>query len=290
MPGIFAQTKATAQPRLLLIFRGEQMNSKREIDWTGVGWFVMLILVPCLIVMGSAWHLWPHMRFMTTGLLLLTLGIAALVYAATCEPDAWLKQIGIAIGFALTIVHAGDLILHVAYSREIDAAMASHNERVVEDARQLEIEKQRNQMRIDATKAEQARMETARKALVQVPVYLKGEASSKLLLSVPSTQPQSLPSATPTLLPGETPPVIETAEQIRSRYQTYMWWALILGVLVALGGGAVVHHARQLDRDGNGIPDWVQRVAKRYAESEFAKGWPKYYEMYGPALQFAPGK
>jgi hypothetical protein len=256
----------------------------RKLDLKGIGFFLAIVFLPAIAVFVSAWHLFPEMRWMTGLLLGITVGVALLIHWMTSEPVSWLRQLGILIGLVLCVTHAADLIAHVAYGRDISAATASKTERNADADKALAMERERAAIQKDLAAVETARIDAARRALVQTPMKDRGGLANRLL--VPATAPIVTASATPTPSPGASGQQM-TPEQVREYWQPVLLGLLVAGVGVSLIGGSAVYWARHWDGNGDNVPDWIEAVAKRHNESDFARGWPDEYKRYGSALAFA---
>ena len=117
----------------------------------------------------------------------------------------------------------------------------------------------------------------------------RGGLANRLLVPATVNPAQPVASATPT--PGGLPPApAMTPEQVREWWQPVLLGLLIAGVAVSLLGGGAVYWARHWDSDGDGVPQWIQEIAKRNSELDFARGWPAEYARFRSALAFAPGK
>lgn len=256
----------------------------KNLDWESFAFFAALVLMPALIVGVSSYYLFPDMRWMSTGLLLIAVIVAGLVHRRTSEPVPWLRQLGIILAAVMCFTMGSNLISHVGYTRDLSAASASRIQRQEDETRELSALETKAKIQRDLTEAETKRIGELRRMLVQTPIKQRETLLSKLAGNVP------LPLSTPPTTQRQAQLATMTPDQVRDEWQPWLLKLLILDVIVSLVCGTVAGYARNWDGDGNGIPEWIEQVARNRTEEQFAQHWPNEYATYGQVLKFASPK
>lgn len=260
----------------------------KHIDWEGYAFFGCLVVIPAIIVGVSSFYLFPDMRWMSTGLLLVTVIIGFLVHRRTSEPVAWLRQVGIVLAAVLGITMGCNLISHVGYTRDLSASNASRTQHLEDETRELAALQTKTQLQKELTEAETKRMGELRRVLIQTPFKQRESLLSKLAVGTPTTAPTAQPSKPDEPKIPTTPPL--TPDQVREEWQPLLLKLLILDVAVSLLCGIVAAYYRQWDGNGNGIPEWIEQVARTMTREQFAGHYQSEFNAYGNALTFADPK
>lgn len=262
------------------------MSLNQKLDWKSGGFFLFIVLLPACVVGISNYAIFPELRWQNGVLLAITVGVAFLTHSMASEPVLWLRQLGVAVCIVLGIILCCNTVAHLSYARELNAGRDSQQERNAEEDLTLAREKERAAIQAQLAEAEARRLDAARKVLVQTPAQERASLLSRLnLKAAPITTPPA-----PTPKAATVPEHFATPEQVRQSWSGTILFLLVLDCVVSIVGGSVVWGARRLDGDNNGVPDFIQDIARNATELEFARARPADYARYGKSLTFASGK
>lgn len=257
--------------------------TQKKFNWKGWLVFAVAVLVPAWIVYDSNNKVFPEMWEVMTGLLLVTVGASALTHDLADEPDSRLRQFGLVFIILLGFVLYWNVVNHVSYGRELLASEKGIAERDTERKKADDFAEREKQRRLELARAEESVLKAQRNVLVQLPT---SERRLPLRSPVSAATPAPAPSPASLVSPVTAPntgPALEPA-QVRDKWNPVLLRWLIIETGIAIVGLLVLFAVRHWDGDGNGVPDWLQRVAAQMERLEFAKTYPKEFAKYGPVL------
>lgn len=221
------------------------------------GWFLWAISVPLVAAtIYNTWHLWPRLLVLAalSGLTILGSGIILMAHTMEIVPTVRNKAL---IADLLAI---GSLILsiglHTAAGRSVDTAESYRAEQQENQERANRFQEEAARRQKELLQAEASRDQAAyRRALAEI------ERARKTGVAPPrSSGARPVPQST---MPGGVP---EIGSVTASPNENKEWWypyvltAFLLELIAAIGGPMWVYHERVRDRDGNGIPDYVEAL------------------------------
>jgi len=254
----------------------------KGFHWRGWLIFAVAVCVPAWIVYDSNNKVFPEMWEVMTALLVVTVGASALTHDMADEPDTTLRQFGLVFMVVLGFVLYVNVVNHVSYGRELLASQKSVSERDTERQKQNDDAEREKNRQVELAKAQESLLKAERNLVVQLPVNQRRAVQHRPI--TPTVTPAG--SATP---PNQTPtqqaagPSL-TPAQVRDKWNPRLLRMLVLETGLAIVGLLVLFAVRHWDGDGNGVPDWLERIAKQMTKLEFAQTYPKPFSKYGPIL------
>lgn len=237
--------------------------------------FCIIVLLPAIVVGISNFHVFPESSLAATIMLAVTAGAAALFTWQSGEATPKIRRYAICADFAVCLILCANLAGHWILAREVSAAKQGVVERHAEEDRDDRRAKERAERELALKKADaelaaaNARLAHAeRRRLAQLPVEQR-----RSILAAPKSAPTIAPTIAPmSLVPDGSAvaaaiavPVVAaprlTPEQVRASW----WWTLtalaIAEVAASVLAGAILAGIWEWDRNGDGIPDHLQRGA-----------------------------
>ena len=256
---------------------------KKEINWDIWVAFLIAVAIPAGIIASSNFDIFPGMRGKMFALLAITVGASLYTAFKADEPDKSLRQAGIIIHCALGFVLYLNVVSHMTFNRELISSEQSRQEQHVEEDRDLARAKELTALEIARQKAESERLAQVSRVLVQTPNKQKGTLAQRLFSSTPNP---SQPAATaPTPPPVSTPATVAlTPQEVRDWWNPVLMWLLMIEAGLSILGISAITWVRNWDSNGDGVPEWLNRIARQFTREEFAGVYPKYFAKYGPTL------
>lgn len=222
------------------------------------GWFLWFISVPLVTAtIYNTHHLWPRLLVLAilSGLTILGSGIMLMAHTMEIVPAVRNKALlGDLIMVASLIVSIG---FHAAAGRSVDTAESSRAEQQENQERANRFQEDAARRQKDLLLAEANRDQAAyRRTLAEI------ERAKRAGTAPPRAHRRNGQSLAPDLTANA--PQIEaiTASPNAKKewWQPYVLAALLVELLAAIGGPLWVYHERVVDRDGNGIPEFVETM------------------------------
>jgi hypothetical protein len=250
--------------------------------------WVLVVFLPALAIAYSTWHVFRDAFPIIALLLTVSVGVSAWTVVQSDEPDARLRQAGLAAKFALAVVGFANLAVHVQVARETsgakEAVVSRHTE---EDREQERRDKQarRDKLLAEARAAEMAAQKDAMRAEAVLNNSLPVRQRKRTVTPASTPTPDPL-AADPVTKPASVATIAASPEEIRERWS---WWVFAMTVLesfIAVVGGAALLVLRHWDADGNGIADWIERLP----ETEVRRRFPREHQILYPQTATASGR
>jgi hypothetical protein len=239
--------------------------------------FAFVVLLPAVIVGISNLDVFPDAAWLATLMLVVTVGVAAVFTWQSGDATPKIARYCIVADFVIAAILCVNLGSHWLLSREVSAAKQGVAERHAEEDRDDRRAKERIERELELKKAEaelagaHVKLQNAEaRRLAQLP---RSERRSSL--AAPKTEPTK-PSPTVALAqpmslvpPGSVAAVTVsssaaprlTPEQVRDSW----WWKLtalaFAECFASVLAGAILAGVWEWDRNGDGIPDHLQRGA-----------------------------
>ena len=221
------------------------------------GWFLWAISLPMVAAtIYNTWHLWPRLLVLAvlSGVTILGSGIMLMAHTMEIVPAVRNKAL---IADLITVISLIVSIgMHTAAGRSVDTAESHRAEQYENQERANRFQEDAARRQKELLQAEASRDQAAyRRTLAEI------ERAKRAGVAPPPAR-QSGRSSVPSLASGV--PHIESVTA--SPNESKEWWypfvlaAFIFELISAVGGPLWVYHERVTDRDGNGIPDFVEAL------------------------------
>lgn len=242
----------------------------------------LIVFAPAVAIAISTYYVFPESFKIIGIMLIISVGVSAWILRNSDEPDAQIRRFGLNVKFALAFVLFLNLAVHVQVSRELSAANHSRVERHEEEDREqarkdqearrkaLEAEAKTKELTATAGLVEQTRkMNYGLKpsARIAAPVVSSPAESPLDPLAVPPAKTE----------PAKTIAAMVTPDDVRNGWSGWMFALAIIESLIAVVGGARLMVMLHWDADGNGIPDWMQKLSP---EELWTRSPEHYAKMY----------
>lgn len=259
----------------------------RETDYKGWALLLIIVCVPAYIIYTSTQEAYPGLIDIVGGVLAITVGTALWMHWNSDEPDNEVRRAGNIVMALLALFGGFNVWAHVTLGRDISAAQEAKKE--VRDQKEWE------QKLADKEADRNLKLAQAQAQLMEAQRNLN-LAEARKLNALPPSQRRSgsgnqsagvnlLPAAPPTpeVSLTESPSVAAaplSAADVRNERRGMIVILLMLEMLTAIVGGAWVQAKKSWDGDGDGVPDFVQRIFL-YDPDYVAERWPQYLPRLG---------
>lgn len=238
------------------------------------------VLFPEIVVAYSASHAFPDNSIMAIMLAVIVVFCSFLIEAKTDEPDDLLRQVGVSLIIGLGFFGVSGVILHAQISRDVSNSRSAaityktdHDkwEKSVQAARDKNSTRrtQEDSASADLLAKWQAAAAQARKNGVPPPPFPR---------SAPTTEEEPKDA----LVNQQEPVRPLTEAEVKASWASWNFGQQGLILLIAVLGLTIVAAIRKWDKDDDGLPDWIQRIANRMPEDKFARQYPRYYRDFYP--------
>lgn len=256
--------------------------------------WILVVLLPACAIAYSTWHVFRDAFPIIALLLVISVGVSAWTVVQADEPDSRLRQAGLAAKFALAVIGFLNLGAHVQIAREMSAAKESTQERHAEEDREQERrdrEAKREAFRAEARAKELGAQKEAMTAEARLnnslPVRQRKRTVAADMAASPTPDPLAPTSSPAPATAQKMTTAAATPEQVRD---SWAWWVFFLTILesfVAVVGGAGLLVMRHWDADGNGVPDWIERLPESEIRRRFPREHARLYPQSQPATASA---
>lgn len=217
-------------------------------------WCLSVPLVAATIY--NTWHLWPNLLILAllAGLTILGSGVYLIAHTMEIVPAVRRKAlIADTLAVGSLVISIG---LHVAAGRDVETASS------------YRAEQQENQERANRFQEEAARRQ---KELLQAEAARDQAAYKRTLAEIERAKrtggalppPRPVRPAGSVVLEGAAPRIGEITASPNARKDSWYYYVLaafLVELLTAVFGPVAVYHERTCDRDGNGIPDFIEKL------------------------------
>lgn len=260
------------------------------------GLWICIILLPAIGVARSNKTAFPEALGIASLLLAISVGVSLYTTIKSDEPDKALRQWGLLVEGGLAVAIFFNLVCHFQLARETSAAQ--HN------VAEKHVEEDREEKRKDAdTRREIARREMRAKEIAALAEQQR--VQTDLLRQLPTRKRNLAPSGIPPVTADEpeaaTGPNLEfqektvekkqivTPEMIRESWNSTLMWLAAIEAFIAIVGGVILTIMRHWDGNGNGVPDWIERVAAKLSDADVRRVYPTFAEQIISGRQGAMG-
>lgn len=254
---------------------------KGKTNWSQLAFFGATAVLLESIATWSSIDVFPQMKGKLLLTFVATVVLAWLIHRIADEHDPDLKQKGVVAFVILNIALLINCVQHFDFGREIDASKQSSVEIESQKDKDLEREKQRANIAAQLADANTRQLKAGRDTLIHTPAKKAGAFMDKLqsaLVTAPTAAPAPVnPNPAPTI-------ATRTPAEVRAEMMPKLFWGFVLSFGLSVLLATLLFAYKQLDRDGDNIPDWIQRAAKNLGEERFLEVYKKEYGLYGPQL------
>jgi hypothetical protein len=251
-------------------------------------WFIVVVVgAVCLAIANH--QVFPDSFYLLGCMLLITVGVSHWLHGYSDFPDSDLDQHRTWIEWGLAIALFVNLCYHVYYARGISALKQSVTEEIAQTARDQALADQEAKRKIQLNESEAAviREETERQKqtgkasqaeanrLYQIRI-MGGRISPGGRPAVPAVTPVpgglasvgNNPQASPSPIAGGSDQAAEAPKQkaadrliaFRSEHLPWLFWFGAFESGMAVIGGAYFMAKLRSDKNGNGLPDWIEKA------------------------------
>lgn len=265
----------------------QKYKDRKLGPWT---WFVILVITVAfqIYMILSTSHLWPDL--LSLAIVAAIADVAAVIYitAHVMEIDAIVRKTAIS---ALVAIHAGfilNIALHGAASRDVGNVARMR-------AEQIENQKREDQMMENQARRNKEVLAAAGQTLEKARRYSDSVTNQARRAGVEAPPPLRL--RMPEIKAEDSGPQIsEVTASTGQTSKSWMWWVFggfIAALGLGIGSASAVLHAKTTDEDGNGIPDYIERMYRIRPDVVQAR-FPEFYailsgQMTPPAPKRTPG-
>lgn len=242
----------------------------------------LIVFAPAVAIAISTYYVFPESFKIIGIMLIISVGVSAWILRNSDEPDAQIRRFGLHVKFALAFVLFLNLAVHVQVSRELSAANHSRAERHEEEDREQtrkDQEARRKALEADA----KAKELTATAGLVEQTRKLNYGLKPNARVAPPVVASQAESSPDPLAVPIPKTETVKavvaviTPDDVRNGWAGWMFALAIIESLIAVVGGARLMVMLHWDADGNGVPDWMQKLSP---EELWTRSPEHYAKMY----------
>jgi hypothetical protein len=217
--------------------------------------FLFAILLPSIAIGVSTLHVMPDAFWMILFSLAITVGISALLSFYAGHAMDHVARYCIITHLILGLALYGSYTLHIALARELSMARSSTADIHVEEDRAAKL---RADQAAQAERLLKAQAELAEKqARLNYSTGRRGVKVTPPALNLP--QMSALPAR---------PESFRAPEAIRQSWSGWLLWTAVIDGLLAIVGALVLAALWEWDRNGDGIPDRLQKPKREEFPSE----------------------
>lgn len=217
--------------------------------------WVVVVLLPAIAVGLSNKKVFPSSFWLATILLAVSVCASAIILYYADKADPSIGWYCVVVEGLLSITIFINLGSHFQLSREIDESITITQDRHAEEDRSDLRRKEQSQKYQDCLE-EFGRLQ-------------RNLPAKKRSGEIPCQQPQEPASLAKSKQ-------VQTRESVLESWNEPLTWLAFLEAGIAILGGFGLGIAWRIDRDKNGVPDWIERQAKRMPKKEFEQTYPRY--------------
>lgn len=230
--------------------------------------WAVVVLLPAIAVGLSNKKVFPSSFWLATILLAVSVLASAIILYYADKADRTIGWYCVVVEGLLSIVIFINLGSHFQLGREIDETITATTDRHIEEDREEKRKEAESRRKKITDQAEKERLDSQAKLLRSLP-----RDRRYLPTPVPPSEIEPfkpVQSEKPALVP------IRTREVVLLEWNPLLTWLAFLEAGIAILGGFGLGIAWRIDRDKNGVPDWIERQAKRMPKKQFEQVYPQY--------------